>query len=421
MDNVADFINTACFREALARLCRLAQQPLPDGRCALDDWELKHKPPADNSVLELLDSDTFGTITRSDLETDPLLWLKAIDEHCHRIFSPDSTWPHDRLIDGFGESKVLPLYPGFGGGQLKKQLGNLSYWLKHHRVIPLDNTHGIPVEVSDIPPGHKDWTTSRLKSDTVRIGIVHFADEAKLDISYTNNRFFICRGFTDKNDENTRLASVLDHIKKARKAGVHLLIMPELTITSDMRSMISKRLMTLSLKDGDDHELSVPIIVPGSFHEQCNNKWRNHAMALCGFDGTALFCSDKRERVTFNNCGEMIESSPTPITCLTSPLGLIGMTICRDLFMGSSNAVLQSLSLDWLLVPSMSNKLGPHKAAAKNLNNTRGTVIALANQQMPDVAEYFPGFVHHEKYEEGTTGLTIVTVTLTDTHLRIVR
>jgi predicted amidohydrolase len=419
MDKVAEFINTRCYRQALARLCRLAQEPVEDGRKNLDNWERKHSFTHENPLFTLLDSDPHEPVTKSDLETDPLLWLQAIDEHCHRIFGPDSATPHDAINDGFGESKVLSLYPGFGGGRLTGQFGNLFYWLKHHRVIPLDNSHGIDVEVRDIPSGYKDWNACRFNSEIIRIGIVHFTDDIKLDIGYTDNNFFICNGI---NDEEQRLAAALEHIRKAHEAGVHLLIIPELTITANMRSAISERMMHLSFMDGEHHELSVPLIVPGSFHERCDCKWRNHAEALCGLDGTALFGSDKRERVTFNHCGELIESSPTPITCLSTPIGLIGMTICRDLFMGSSAAVLQSLPLDWLLVPSMSDKLGPHKLAAKTLHDTRGMVIAVANQQMPDAQEFDQGFVHHDKYEEGDPGLTIIIVeNRTDSCLRLVR
>ncbi|NTW53253.1 MAG: hypothetical protein HGB15_00460 [Chlorobaculum sp.] len=419
MDKVAEFINTRCYRQALARLCRLAQEPLPDGRRNLDDWELMYSHSQINSLLEILDVDKTDAVTQSDIESDPLLWLQTIDELCHRIFGPDSATPHDTINDGFGESKLLRLYPGFGGGRLTGQFGNLSCWLKHHRVIPLDNIHGIPVDLCDIPSGHQDWTACRFETELFKIGIIHFTDSLKLDICYTDNRFFICNGI---DDAEQRLAAALEHIRKAHEAGVHLLIMPEMTITADMRKAISEQMMDLSLMVGEDHDLSVPLIIPGSFHEQCYSRWRNHAEALCGLDGVTLFGSDKRERVTFKDCGEMIESSPTPITCLASPIGLIGMTICRDLFMGSSAAVLQSLPLDWLLVPSMSDKLGPHKLAAKTLHDTRGMVIAVANQQMPDAQEFDQGFVHHDKYEDGKPGLTIFTVEKrTNSHLRLVR
>jgi len=279
MDKVAEFINTRCYRQALARLCRLAHQPVDDGRRVLDERELMHPDSVENPLIMFLDSDQPEVVTKSDLETDPLLWLQAIDEYNHKIFGPDSTAPHDRIDDGFGTSKILSFQPGLGGGRLVTQFGNLSYWLKYHRVIPLDNNHGVPVDVCDIPSGHKDWSLYRFNSAAIRIGIVHFANDIELDIGYTDNLFFICNGIVD---EEKRLAAALEHIREAHEAGVHLLIIPELTITANMRTAISERMMQLSLMVGDHHELSVPVIVPGSFHEQCDCKWRNHAEALCG-------------------------------------------------------------------------------------------------------------------------------------------
>ncbi|NTW57013.1 MAG: hypothetical protein HGB20_08240 [Chlorobiaceae bacterium] len=168
MEKVADFINTGCFREALARLCRLALKPVEDGRITLCDWEHHYSPSDDNLLLEFLESDEPGAVTSTHHNNSPLLLLQALDEYCHRIFGPDTTRTEDRINDGFGESKVLPIYPGFGGGKLKKQFGNLSCWLKHHRVIPLDNVYRMPVEVTDIPSGLKDWTASRFES-TLRV------------------------------------------------------------------------------------------------------------------------------------------------------------------------------------------------------------------------------------------------------------
>jgi len=42
MDKVANFINNEYYREALARLCRIAQWLTQDERLVLDDWENLH-------------------------------------------------------------------------------------------------------------------------------------------------------------------------------------------------------------------------------------------------------------------------------------------------------------------------------------------------------------------------------------------
>lgn len=117
--------------------------------------------------------------------------------------------------------------------------------------------------------------------------------------------------------------------------------------------------------------MSVPLIILGSFHEQIESRWRNHAEAVLGLNGMHLFGCDKRKAVTFNNCKEGIECSPTPLTCLFTPLGL--MAICKDLFEAEPAAVLASLPLDWLLVPGMSDNLNPHKVSARTMHNTGGT------------------------------------------------
>ncbi len=42
MEKVAEFINAKSYREALARLCRIAQWLTHDERIVLDDWETLH-------------------------------------------------------------------------------------------------------------------------------------------------------------------------------------------------------------------------------------------------------------------------------------------------------------------------------------------------------------------------------------------
>ncbi|NTV25163.1 MAG: hypothetical protein HGB01_03000 [Chlorobiaceae bacterium] len=413
MDKVAEFINTGCYREALARLCRLAQEPIEDGRRVLDDWELAHHP-AEIVSFEVLSRDQYITVTAAEIERVPLHWLRALDDHCHHVYGPDNAMPQDIVVDGFGGSKVLPTSPRFGGGARKQQMGNLSYWLKHHRVVPLDNPQGIPVDVAVIPKGYAEWTNRRLGKEILRIGIVHFTDDIRLDMVFpTNSTFFYCQGL---DDEETRLHSALEHIRHAKRKQVHMLIMPELTITPNLRSRITDIMMQLSIEQGDDHELSVPIIVLGSFHERVNEKWRNHAEAVVGLDGVKLFGCDKRKSVTFRRKKECLQCSPTPVTCLYSSIGLTGMAICKDLFEGEPAAILQSLSLDWLLVPSMSDNTGPHEAEARRLFNINGTVVVVANQEMPHASARKTGFVHHHRKKAARcdAGLTIIEVALND-------
>ncbi len=430
MEKVANFINHEYYREALARLYRIAQWLTRDERLVLDDWEKLHlsnfhsnEEKAHNikQARERFSNDAL-TISSDEIEKDPLLWFQALDEHCNRVFGPDSILPHDKIDDGDGESRVLPIYPGSGGGKRREQYGNTAFWLKHHRVIALNNLQDISaplsVVVAEIPQGYKDWATQHLIGETVKIAIIHFADGSYPIINYSTPQLFVCN---ELSDEAIRLEKALECISAAKSEGTHILVMPELTITPAIRLQIANILDLLHEKEGENHALSVPVIVLGSFHEQVEMGWRNHAEAILGLDGTHLFGCDKRRAVTFNNCREGLECASTPLTCLLTPLGLMAMAICKDMFDGKPADALSSLSLDWLLVPSMSEKLSPHRAAAKKLHDTGGAVVAVANQEMPGINGYDPGFVHHEEREDCTTDMAFITVARKDNHLRRIK
>ena len=430
MKKVADFINLECYREALARLCRIAQWLTQDERLVLDDWENLHlnhfhsdeeKAHTIKKAMECFGNDQF-TISSDEIERDPLLWFQALDEHCNRVYAPDSVKPHDKIDDGDGDSRVLPIYPGSGGGKRREQYGNTAFWLKHHRVIPLNNLEKISksmsVAIAEIPQGYKDWAIRYMLGETVKIAIIHFADGIYPTNTDNDSQLLF---FNDLSDEKIRLEKALECISAAKREGTHILVMPELTITPAIRLQIANKLDLLNEKDGDNHALSVAVIVLGSFHEQVDTGWRNHAEAILGLDGTHLFDCDKRRPVTFKNCKEGIECATTPLTCLLTPLGLMAMAICKDMFDGKPAAALSSLSPDWLLVPSMSKKLSPQKAAAKQLHDTGGTVVAVANQEMPGIKGYEPGFVHHEKCEDCTTDIAFVTVARKDNYIRRIK
>ena len=426
MEKVAEFINTQRYREALGRLCRLADQAEPDGRRLLDTWQRYHENSAHAvgmATTRFGNSDN-ALFSSDEIRKDPLLWLQALDEHCHREFSPDSTQPQDEIDDSAGGSKVLPLYTGRGDGARGKQYGNTAFWLKHHRVVPLTNHQGIRVHVAEVPKGYKDWAAQHLSLVAIKIALVHFTDDATTTTSPVAYDDFICDGISD---ENTRLKGALEHIRNAKHQGAHILVMPELTITPKIRSRIVTELDRLHDEEGENHALSVPFIVLGSFHEHGIEGWHNHAEAVLGLDGTNLFECDKRKSVTVTfpdekrERNEGLECAPTPLTCIFTSLGLMAMAICKDLFEGEPAAVLASLPLDWLLVPSMSNNLNPHKGAAKMMHDKGGTVVAVANQEMPGSEIQKPGFVHHKTCEKCTTGLAIVTVARTDSHLRLLK
>ncbi len=420
MEKVAEFINVKSYRQALARLCRLAGSSTSDGRRVLDDWErcYKRSVQAFKRAMVRLVREDGALISGEEVGNDPLLWLQALDEHCHRDISCQGYFCNIRLDDGDGLIYLLPIYQKLAGAARRKQFGNISCWLKYHRAVPLSNPQGIPVDVTGIPKGYMDWAAKNFAGKTIRIAVVHFTDGIAPDISYMDPEHFVCDGVSD---ENKRLETALDYIRQAKRQGAHILLMPELTITPVIRSKIVAELERQSEGGDDNHAMSVPLIMLGSFHEQAESGWRNHAEAVLGFDGTFLFGCDKRKSVTFNNCKEGIECSPTPLTCLLTPLGLMAMAICKDLFEGEPAAVLASLPLDWLFVPSMSDNINPHKMSARTMHNTGGTIVAVANQEMHVSKGSIPGFVHFDKEPEPCKrGLTIVSITKKESDLTLI-
>ncbi len=420
MEKVAEFINAESYRQALARLCRLAGSPTIDGRRVLDDWERCHKKNvhAVKRAMERFVREDAPVISDAEVGIDPLLWLQALDEHCYSEISSKCYFRNLRIDDGDGLIYLLPIYQKAVGAARSKQFGNISCWLKYHRAVPLSNSQGISVEVTGIPKGYMDWAAKIFAGKTITIAVVHFTDGIAPNISYMEPEHFVCDGVSD---ENKRLETAFDHIRHAKRQGAHILLMPELTITPLIRSKIVAELERLNEGGDENHAMSVPFILLGSFHEQVESGWRNHADAVLGLDGTHLFGCDKRKSVTFNNCKEGIECSPTPLTCLFTPLGLMAMAICKDLFEGEPAAVLASLPLDWLLVPSMSDNINPHKVSARTMYNTGGAIVAVANQEMPGGKGSVPGFVHYDKEPEPcTTGMTIVSIVKKEPDLTLI-
>jgi hypothetical protein len=417
MEKVAEFINAESYRQALARLCRLAGSSTSDGRRVLDDWENRHEED-EMMLMDAIDrieriDNRESMITSEEVEADPLLWFRALDDFCVRINPKSYGYLRNPCIhDGEGQVWMIPIYQkseSSGGGK-RRQFGNIAYWLKHFRVIPQNNPQGILVNVVGIPRGYNDWLAGRFSARTIRIAVVHFDDGVRTHISDSDKKpsDFICKEISDT---EIRLASALHHISEAQKRNAHILVMPELTITPDIRTRIASELQQSYRKNGEKHSLSVPLIVLGSFHEKVEKGWRNHAEAMLGLDGKLLFGCDKRKPVTYENRKEGIECAPDDFTCLFTSLGLMALAICKDVFEGEPAIVLASLPLDWLLVPSMTNKLNPHKATAKAMYDTLGTIVVVANQEPPAASTPVRGFVQHQKFIECTEALDIVSVT----------
>lgn len=413
MEKVAEFIAAESIRQALARLCRLALVPTPDGRLTLNDWENRHQTTRVDAARERLD-DRESPPTAAEVYADPLVWLRALDEHIHATISPDAQFECMAMDDGIGRSWVVALDRPNPGGALHRQFGNLAKWLDYVAVIAAENSKGIPVSVQEIPRSHRDWTADSLASNFLKVAVVNFDDGVQTLVEPDGELCFTCNGL---DDAEKRHLSALDFISKARAQGAQILVMPELTITEEIRDRLIDALRDAEeAADGADHDFAIPIIVLGSFHEGAVGHRRNHTVAVSGFDGTPLVAGDKRRPVTFSDPStgferkETLNCSPTPITCLVTPIGIISLTICKDLFDGDPAEVLKSLPLSWLLVPSMSDKITPHENRAADLHKLNRTVVVVANQEMTGPKPPAPGFVQAQGLTRCCAGLKLIEV-----------
>lgn len=420
MEITAGLIRTSEFRKAMVRLCRLACEPLPDGRLQLQDWENSHRHPADKALQSV--KDTLGTssrkitITSEQIASDPLLWLQALDEHC-AVHYPDSVYAiNNPLYDGDGHNAwLLPIQsPGSRSGAHDQQFGNLRKWLRHHRYVPARSNTGVPLLI-DSARGHAAWIGTQIPpGKPTTIGIVHFDDGVQLRTEEdVGAGTFSCTGL-DLPDERLNRAKQL--IEEAKGANIQILVFPELTLPLEARIAIQEHLRdefeSESKSETSTHRFSVPIIVLGSFHACESGKWRNRARMVCGLDGTELLICDKRSGVTIPpGLRERIDAAPTPLSALhIDTLGLIAVAICKDFFDGQIASALPAIEPDWLLVPSMSNALTPHAAEAKKLHDRLGTVIAVANQEMPGHQDAKRGFIWHKTRHDSDQSLMSRTI-----------
>lgn len=143
--------------------------------------------------------------------------------------------------------------------------------------------------------------------------------------------------------------------------------------------------------------------------------------------------ADKRSKVLFKfdpagpDWGEALLPCDTPFTVLPLEAGLVGLVICKDVFEAPISELLHRLDLDWLLVPSMTDKLGNHHKKTEDLHKQSGTVSVVANQAMPGgqhAADAYPfGYVQRSAvdFQSCADLITVVEVGLPGAKLRIVK
>ena len=404
-------------RPALARFRELAKERLAE-------WELRDiGESADDCIQQLQNGSPPST---AELEAAPLSWLKAVDQELFDTATPGECSPGTPVLDGDNEHWVVRrTRPGTGFNARRGKPGHYTPW--HHVLSAC--IEGIPTQVRSVPHDTARACTRIVDNNAFKVAIARFEDGA----GETFRKFDATKHFRMEalNTPQARLQSALDALTKACDEQVDCLIFPELTFTRGIAQAFAEHLFDASLEPASNLP---PLVVIGSYHEATHTidkpHTRNRALLLA-HDGSQLMCHDKRSKVLFKfepdgpDWEEALAPCETPYELLPLDAGLVGLAICKDLFDGPVSKLLYDLDLDWLLVPSMSDKLTEHQTKTGQLRKQSGTVSIVANQAMPGHTSGTPypcGYVQQgPKPDPCTNPLTIVSIPLAAHRLRLVK
>ena len=380
VERVVQYLEDGAATLALVRLCRLACEE-ESGVMRLGRWE---QAPAmePEFVKKRLDNERWPDIR--ELESHPLDWLRGLDEyvHCHTRFHRTVS-----LTDGDARFHLIRhVHPHSYPSYRDRQRGNLQYHLRHHRFVPCA-LHGHPVALQAVSDVCEQAAAAILQRQRLVVAVARFDDGVTEEINWNHgNGHFHMTGLSDAPTRRRSIEAALDF---ARQHHADLLVFPELTIPADLRDDIRDDLQARASSVGKESDASAlpALIALGSFHEQdATHQHLNRALLVDRF-GDVLLTADKRAKVTIahqgRDWGEALQVAPTPCSLLPLDIGLLALAICKDVFDGPVSRQLQDVGLDWLLAPSMTDHLGPHRTNTGNLLRAHGTVSIVANQPMP--------------------------------------
>ena len=388
MEKVSEYLRQSLLGPALARLCRLATEIGPGGIQCIGEWE--QQPPVEEKIC--LKALRDGTIVTPDkLGSAPLAWLRAIDLF---LYEERSARINSRVSDGGRRFwLVRRTAAGVRRGYRERQLGNLFHHLRYHHVFPA-SIDGIATEVAPVPEATAAACAAIISRRSLKVAVARFEDKVKERFTkdHSCNHFHL----NGLDTIESRKSSAQAAIALARKNRADLLVFPELTLPSKLQHALAEQLMD-EAADPDAHQ--IPFILLGSFHEALDGKLINRAR-LVSQDGSNLLLTDKRFKVTFRfddgpeEWGEALQAAPVPFGVLPLDIGLLATTICKDAFDGPIPPVVLAIGPDWLLIPSMTNHLGPHRQKTADLRRGFGTVSIVANQPMPGCTREGADFPH---------------------------
>ncbi len=322
-----------------------------------------------------------GQVSLDDLEKichDPeLVWLAVLD----RVLSqyrldvgggrePPPVLPPDNDMKWV----VFPRRRPLGETVHQKQSYHIRNCLLHHCIIPTMEG-GVEIRVLTNGSYMQHDLMSLLDSRRpMRCYLGSFADGIQPDWGEKPDGKCIC---SELKEPDVRCESLRQALEEARDMQADVVVLPELSLCSELRHYVSHWLQNNS------HPFCM--VVPGSFHELPDKEGVpvNRTRLLDGKGREVLFHDKIIPFGTDKDCDEVIRPGNC-LRLLNTPVGLMALAICRDFLEGDDSMALpwQKVAPDWVFVPSMSPIQGvrSHEDRAKSLSNCCATRSLVPNQ-----------------------------------------
>ncbi len=378
MERVVSAINSGHFEDALIRLWVMAIATVDDEQQA-SRWQ-QALPSGNHAQVEtFLGRQIDGAALSLETANDhPLALLAALDRHLHE-YSRDG-YRGVPTLDIGGVTYAL-VRRGFARQTSASiQSPNIGAWCRYHSVIPQTlpvgashfTVHIVPLRF--VPSAFRQHVSCRLS---------HFHDEVVLQIEESPaSPSFRAVGLSD---EPCRRERLLQELNTCRSDAIGFWVAPELTVPPPLQEEAGRLL-------ANNPARQLLLAVPGSFHECADGQWRNSARVFTG-NGTPQPSHAKLTQFSYGRNGQgdyqRVEGivASRRITVFLTPLGLVGVAICKDFSDASApevEAVWNVIAPDWLLVPSYGDEahtLRRHRERAREHDSRRGIRSLIANQE----------------------------------------
>jgi predicted amidohydrolase len=395
-------------RQALVRLWVLASDPV-----RLNSWE-----QASNDATIAPQIDIFRNQLEADepieiqlIETQPLALIRALDDLVSVTTHGNNRYVERqnayRMQEDGKDYWLVPVHlEARRQAAVNRQPGRLAHWFHRHAVLPAITAHNIHVKVLRSRSA-LDEVFNQLFAEpdaSLKVWMAHFTDGADVEwdtLSPIGNWRSRC---VEPNE--TRLASMLQTLNRAIKAGAHMVVFPEFSLDLQHRLQLTQFLQ--------QNPSSIQLVVAGAFHEPENPENPENLDApslpyntapVLTATGRQLFAHRKLSLFGKTDFGAEYAQVGNQLHVLVTPIGSMTVLICKD-FMDNAPRVdnlLTEVPVDWVWVPSFGDEktLKAHKKRAKELAKVAvGTSCAVANTQntplMPlgPAHNFLPGFGH---------------------------